>query len=120
MHKTLINSLQSYIPILLIFTFIGCYINFINDNRENDLKKNGFLTIGKVDDFFSNRSSNRLYYYFYIENRKQKASQLIKINGENLIGQYYKVYVSKKDLKNSFIEIDQKIIDTNLIKKAGF
>ena len=61
-----------------------------------------------------------VYYYYYYKGNKIESSESTNLNIYDLVGKYYEVDISTKNLLYSRIQLDKEVTDTVKIKTAGF
>ena len=103
-----------------ILFIIWIFYNLYKGNLyDNEIEKNGVVTIGKIIKFKGAGKRPYLKYKFYSNGRSYFSDSPRDDKGEK-IGEFYKVIFSSKNPKVSRIYLDNKIIDKTLILKAGF
>lgn len=111
----------SYLLIALIIIFIG-YGQFKSILFERELKKNGKITIGKIDSIQTNPKRTYIYLTYIIGDDKITSfeSGLNKKITKKDIGNYYEIRYLDESPEIIRTDFSKKITDTTLILKAGF
>ncbi|MBU2946328.1 hypothetical protein [Zobellia uliginosa] len=113
---------------LIFFLFIAIYPAVIRSNENSDSYKletsisNSLDTYGiaKCLSIQKEKSSNFVFYEFYIDDRKVLGTTAIEAVDESLINKYFKVKYSSKKINESKLLLNQPVTDTVEIKNAGF
>lgn len=102
--------------LVIIWIIYNFYQGYLYDN---EIEKNGVVTIGKITKFKGAGKSPYLVYKFY-SNGKSYFSDSPRDNEGEKIGEFYKVIFSSNNPEVSRIYLDNRITDKTLILKAGF
>lgn len=90
--------------------------------EKKEIKRNKYITVGKVYKYNNTRRGADIIYYYYNYNGKvYKSDELSKdflISDKYLT--YFEVEISTENPSYSRIHLDKKITDTLKIKAAGF
>jgi hypothetical protein len=105
---------------VLILALIWIVYNLYHGyNYNKELEEYGIVTIGKITKFKGAAKSPYLNFKFFVDGNSYGSDSPRDNNGEK-IGQFFKVIYSSKNPKICRIYLDQPVIDTTLILKAGF
>lgn len=118
------EELKQSIIATIFFTIIGTIFILSQKNeklKNESISENKTESIAYVYEFKSNRSFKRYYYKFYHNGKSYINNENIYNKGrEKCIGKFYKVTFSSKNPNYSIINLDNEVIDSYIIKKAGF
>lgn len=105
---------------VLFLAMIWIVYNLYQGNLyDNEIEKNGVVTIGKIIKFKGAGKRPYLKYKFYSNGKSYFSDSPRDDKGEKT-GEFYKVIFSSKNPKVSRIYLDNRITDKTLILKAGF
>ena len=108
----------NYSVFILVLIWI-LYIIYKGENYDNEIKKFGISTIGKVTNLKGASKRPGIDYRFNVSGKKVFSDSPVSINSIKE-GEFYKVVYSSKNPEMCRIYLDEKITDTALILKAGF
>ena len=108
----------NYSVFILVLIWI-LYIIYKGENYDNEIKKFGISTIGKVTNLKGESKRPGIDYSFNVSGKKVFSDSPVSVNSIKE-GEFYKVIYSSKNPEVCRIYVDKKITDTSLILKAGF
>lgn len=113
-------ALKKYlIPIIALIVFCTLFFGgLINKHIEADnIEKNRHVTIAKVTNTSSKRSSGGVYYTYFFANSIYTTFESTADNGPELVGKYFEVNISTKNPEYSKIQLDKEVTNTSSIKE---
>ena len=108
----------NYSVFILVLIWI-LYIIYKGENYDNEIKKFGISTIGKVTNLKGASKRPGIDYSFNVSGKKVFSDSPVSVNSIKE-GEFYKVIYSSKNPEVCRIYVYKKITDTVLILKAGF
>lgn len=108
---------------IMLLIFILTIIFFIYENLEFDnyLKDNYAFTVGKSTGYSGRGGTNRsINFIYYVGNKRYEGSTSRDYELNSPLKRYYRVKYSTVKPEISEIYLDEEIIDTLEIIKAGF
>ncbi|MEL6306402.1 MAG: hypothetical protein AAFQ20_16690 [Bacteroidota bacterium] len=118
--NSLTAALKKYL-ISIIVLIVFCFLFFgglIKKQVEADnIEKNKHVTIAKVTNTSSKRSSGGVYYTYFFANSVYTTFESTADNDRGLIGKYFELNISKKNPEYSIIQLDKEVTDKSRIEK---
>ena len=106
-----------FISAFLLF-FIYTQLN--NKKIDQEIEKYKKESIAKIYDISSTRGGTFAKYYYYYNGKKYDSAERIETSGDELLFNFFKVYISTKNPEHNTIFLNKMINDTIAIGREGF